>query len=57
MKWASNPNGVFQKIIGSIFVIVGLIVIFGIDKKVQEYVLENGWYDSVMKIEESFRSK
>jgi cytochrome c biogenesis protein CcdA len=57
MKWASNPNGAFQKIIGTIFVVVGLVVILGIDKKVQEYVLDNGWYDPVMKIEESFRSK
>lgn len=57
MKWASNPNGAFQKIIGGIFVVVGLVVILGIDKKVQEYVLDNGWYDPIMKIEESFRSK
>lgn len=57
MKWMSNPRGVFKKVIGVIFVIVGLFVIFGIDKNVQSYVLENGWYDPIMRIEESFRSK
>jgi cytochrome c-type biogenesis protein len=55
LEWLSNPNGLFKKIVGIIFVIVGLMVLFGIDKKVQTYVLESGWYDPVMKIEESFR--
>lgn len=55
LKWLSNPNGLFKRIIGVIFIIVGLVVLFGVDKKVQSYVLENGWYDPIMKIEESFR--
>lgn len=57
LKWASNPNGVFQKLIGVIFIIVGFVVIFGIDKQIQASVLENGWYDPIIKIEESFRAK
>lgn len=55
VKWLSNPNGLFKKIVGVIFIVVGLAVLLGIDKKVQTYVLENGWYDPIMKIEESFR--
>lgn len=55
LKWLSNPNGLFKKIIAVIFVLVGLAVIFGIDKKVQSYVLESGWYDPIMHIEESLR--
>ncbi len=55
LKWASNPNGLFQKILGIIFVLVGIFVIFGIDKKVQTFVLENGLYDPIMRIEESLR--
>jgi cytochrome c biogenesis protein CcdA len=57
MKWMSNPNGLFQKVIGVLFIAVGLIIIFGIDKQIQTFVLENGWYDPVMRIEESFRTK
>ncbi len=57
MKWMSNPNGIFQRVIGAVFVIVGLLVIFGIDKDIQTYVLENGWYDPIMRVEESFRAK
>ena len=55
LKWLSNPNGAFKKVIAVIFIIVGLAVLFGIDKKIQTYVLENGWYDPVAHIEESFR--
>ncbi|MFY9227912.1 MAG: cytochrome c biogenesis protein CcdA [Candidatus Microsaccharimonas sp.] len=57
MKWMSNPRGVFQKVIGSLFIIVGIAVIFGLEKQVQTYVLENGWYDPIMRIEESFQLK
>lgn len=57
MKWMSNPRGIFQKVIGVLFVIVGLFVILGVDKSIQSYVLENGWYDPIMRIEESFRTR
>lgn len=52
-RWLSNPEGSFRKIIGVIFIVVGIVIIFGIDKVIQTYVLEQGWYDWVMRIEES----
>lgn len=55
LKWLANPNSVFKKIIGLLFIVVGLAVLLGIDKQIQTYVLENGWYDPIMKIEQSFR--
>ena len=55
LKWMSNPRGIFQRVIGVLFIIVGIFVIFGIDKQVQTFVLENGMYDPIMRIEESFR--
>ena len=57
LKWASNPNGVFQKVIGILFIVVGLSVILGLDKQVQTFVLDRGWYDPIMKLEETFRAK
>ena len=56
-KWASNPDGLFQKVIGILFIIVGLSVIFSLDKQIQTYVLDSGWYDPIMKIEQSFKFK
>lgn len=56
LKWMSNPRGIFQKIIGVSFILVGIFIILGLDKNVQSYVLEKGWYDPIIRIEESFRT-
>lgn len=56
LKWLSNPNGWFKKCIGIVFIVVGLVLVFGVEKQVQAFVLESGWYDPIMRIEESFRS-
>lgn len=55
LGWTLNPHGWFYKIIGGVFLVVGIGLIFGWDKKVQEFVLEQGWYDPIIHIEESFR--
>ncbi|GAB4144222.1 MAG: cytochrome c biogenesis protein DipZ [Patescibacteria group bacterium] len=35
MKWAVNPNGIFKKIIATIFIAVGISILFGLDKQIQ----------------------
>ncbi len=52
LGWLSNPSGFFRKFLGIIFVIVGLSVLFGLDRKFQAYVLDQGWYDPIMKLEQ-----
>lgn len=51
LRFAANPSGWFRRGIGLIFIIVGLSVIFGLDKQFQAFVLERGWYDPVSSIE------
>lgn len=51
LGWAANPNGTFKKVMGVIFIIVGVVVIAGFDKTIQVFVLEQGWYDPVQKLE------
>jgi len=53
LNWLSDPHGTFRKVIGAIFVIVGFGVIFGLDKDLQAWILENGWYDPVKEVEDS----
>lgn len=53
LRWASNPNGWFRRGIGLLFIVVGLAVIFGLDKDFQSFVLESGWYDPILKLEQS----
>jgi cytochrome c-type biogenesis protein len=52
LKFAANPNGWFKKILGVIFILVGLAVITGFDKKIETAILDSGFFD-VTKIEES----
>jgi cytochrome c biogenesis protein CcdA len=51
LNWLSNPHGKFRRGVGVIFIIVGIFVLFGIDKKIQTYVLEQGWYDPISNLE------
>lgn len=53
LQWASNPRGWLKRTIGIIFILVGLFVATGLDKRVQAYLVENGWYDSIAEFEQS----
>ncbi len=41
----SNPNGIFKKILGIIFVALGFIIIFGYDKVLETKLLNSGVFD------------
>lgn len=47
----ADPKGWFKKTLGIIFIIVGIAIIGGIDKKVELFILESGFFD-VTKIEQ-----
>lgn len=55
LGWATNPNGWFRKALGIIFVITGLVVIFGLDKQIQTLIIESGLYDPIKKFEQRLR--
>lgn len=55
LRWLSNPNGWFKKTVGVLFIVVGISVIFGLDKKFQAFVLDKGWYDPISNLEEKLR--
>ncbi len=46
LRWATNPNGIFKKVIGVIFIIVGLSILFGLDKKIIASLPENSLLSS-----------
>ncbi len=52
MGWLSNPSGWFRRTVGVLFIVVGLAVLTGLDRDFQAYVLERGWYDPIMKLEQ-----
>jgi len=55
LSWASNPKGWLMRLVGVSFIIVGVAVLFGIDKQIQTYVLDNGWYEGISNFEKSLK--
>lgn len=53
LGWLSNSEGWFRRIIGLLFIIVGVALITGLDKEFQAYVLERGWYDPIYNLEQN----
>ncbi|TSD06320.1 MAG: cytochrome C bioproteinis protein transmembrane region [Parcubacteria group bacterium Greene0714_7] len=53
---AANPKGWFKRILGIIFLIVGIAIIGGLDKKTQLFLLDAGFFD-VTKIEQKLLEK
>lgn len=53
---ASDPKGWFKKTLGVIFLIVGIAIIGGLDKKTQLFLLDAGFFD-VTKIEQRLLDK
>jgi cytochrome c biogenesis protein CcdA/thiol-disulfide isomerase/thioredoxin len=45
MKFATDPKGWFRRILGILFLIVGLSIITGFDKKVETAILDSGFFD------------
>ena len=55
LGWASNPNGWFKRSMGVIFIVVGIAIILGLDKDLQTFILDHGWYAPVEQFERSLR--
>lgn len=51
LQWMTNPHGYFRKVIGTVFIVIGVAIVFGLDKKAQAYILEAGFYKPIESIE------
>jgi cytochrome c-type biogenesis protein len=56
LGWLANPNGLFKKIIGFILILLALSLMFGLDKRLQQFVIDQGWYAPVSDIELRLRN-
>jgi len=52
LRWAVNPKGLFKRILGVIFILIGIAVIGGYDKQLQTLIVENGTFD-VTRVEKT----
>jgi len=56
IQWAADPKGWFKRGLGILFILVGIFIMTGADKKVQTYILDKGFFD-VTRIEGKFLEK
>jgi len=47
----SDPKGIFKKVLGIIFLALGILIIFGIDKTIEANLLNSGLFD-ITKVEQ-----
>lgn len=52
LGWLADPHGTFRKVIGVLFLLVGVGVLFGLDRSIQTFILEQGWYDPIAELEQ-----
>lgn len=57
LGWASNPKGWFKRVMGVLFILVGLFVATGLDHQLQAFLVQNGWYDAPTQFENSLLSR
>lgn len=53
LQWASNPKGWFKRLIGVVFIVVGILIATGLDHKIQAYFVQQGWYDPFSRFEQN----
>lgn len=49
--WSINPHGWFKRVLGILFIIIGLMIITGIDKSLLAKAVESGWFDWQVSLE------
>lgn len=49
-RWVANPNGIFKKVLGMIFIWVGIMILTGFDKTLESLLIDY-WYDGAIEIE------
>lgn len=53
LKWTSNPNGIFKKILGILFLVVGISIIAGFDKVAETNIISSNRFFDITKIEQN----
>lgn len=46
VRWLADPNGWFKKLMGILLILVGIFVLTGLDKKLQNSLIDNGFLGS-----------
>ena len=42
LKFLANPNGLFRKVLGTILILTGFLIVTGLEKKIETFLIEHG---------------
>jgi cytochrome c biogenesis protein CcdA len=51
LGWGINPNGLFKRILGVIFILIGIIILTGFDKSILSSAVNSGLFDWQVNLE------
>lgn len=51
ISWATKPDGWFKRLIGILFLLIGLAVMFGLDKDFESWLLNWDFYQEIVRFE------
>lgn len=51
LGWSINPRGLFKRSLAVIFIVIGLLIISGLDKKILSFAVEGGLFDWQVNLE------
>ncbi len=52
LGWLADPHSRFRRAVGVVFIAVGVAIILQIDRSLQAFILEQGWYDPIANFEQ-----
>jgi cytochrome c biogenesis protein CcdA len=51
LGWGINPSGIFRRVVGMLLIVIGIMMIFGLDKDLLTLLVQNGWFDWQINLE------
>lgn len=55
LGWSLDLHGWFRRAVGVVFVLLGLAITTGLDKDALAFVVEHGWFDWQVRLEDALR--
>ncbi|NED99216.1 cytochrome c biogenesis CcdA family protein [Phytoactinopolyspora halotolerans] len=55
LGWGVNPEGWLKRTMGVLFIVIGVAIGTGLDKELLSWLVQNGWFDWQLDLEDSLR--